>query len=108
MGGGRRFAAFPVFIALAGAGTVWLLRTSGTGPAQVAFGLHLLIFAFGLYTGSAGLVGRDALRDLLGDVTLIVFSARTLPVSERRLLGAFLVKDVGYYVGPFLLPLAVA
>jgi len=106
--GGRRFAAFPGFIALAGAGAVWLLVWSGTTPATIVGWLHLLVLAFGLYTGSAALVGRDAIRNLLGDVTLVVFSARTLPVSERRLLAAFLVKDVAYYAGLFLVPLAVA
>lgn len=106
--GGHRFGAFPAFIALAGAGAVWLLVWTGTAPDRIALGLHGLVFAFGLYTGSAGLVGRDAMRDLLGDVTLIVFSARTLPLAERRLLAAFIVKDVGYYGALFLLPLAVA
>ncbi|MFB6353039.1 MAG: hypothetical protein ABEJ92_03040 [Halobacteriales archaeon] len=106
--GGRRFAAFPLVVALAGAGAVWLLVRTGTPPDTVALWLHGLVLAFGLYTGSAGLVGRDAMRDLLGDVTLVVFSARTLPVSERRLLAAFLLKDVGYYAALFLVPLAAA
>ncbi|MDZ7702587.1 MAG: hypothetical protein U5J98_11310 [Halobacteriales archaeon] len=106
--GGRRFGAFPLFVAAAGAGAVWLLVWTGTDPARIALGLHGLVLAFGLYTGSAGLVGRDAMRDLLGDVTLVVFSARTLPLAERRLLAAFLVKDLGYYAALFLLPLAVA
>ena len=106
--GGRRFAAFPAFVALVGAGAVWLLVWTGSSPADVALWLHGLVFAFGLYTGSSGLVGRDAIRDLLGDVTLVVFSARTLPVSERELLAVFLAKDVAYYAGLFLVPLAVA
>ena len=106
--GGRRFAAFPVFVTLVGAGAVWLLLYTGTSPAELALWLHGLCLAFGLYTGSAGLVGRDAIRDLLGDVTLVVFSARTLPVSERRLIAAFLLKDIGYYGALFLVPLALA
>jgi hypothetical protein len=106
--GGRRFVAFPLFVALVGAGAVWLLVWTGSAPAVIATWLHLLVLAFGLYTGSSGLVGRDALRDLLGDVTLIVFSARTLPVSERTLLAIFLAKDVAYYAGLFLVPLTVA
>ena len=106
--GGRRFAAFPAFVAAAGAGAVWLLVATGTSPDDVAAGLHLLVLFFGLYTGSAGLVGRDAMRDLLGDVTLVVFAARPLPVGERRLLAAFLAKDVAFYAMLFLAPLAVA
>jgi len=106
--GSRRFAAFPVFIALASAGTVWLLVFTGTAPDTIALWLHLLVFAFGLYTGSAGLVGRDEMRDLLGDLSLVVYSARTLPLSKRRLLATFLVKDVAYYAVLFLGPLAAA
>lgn len=106
--GGRRFVAFPVFVTLVGAGAVWLLVWTGSAPETIARWLHLLVLAFGLYTGSAGLVGRDAMQDLLGDVTLVVFSARTLPVSERGLLAVFLVKDVVYYAALFLVPLAVA
>lgn len=106
--GGRRFAAFPGVVAAAGTGTVWLLGWTGTSPARIALGLHLLVFVFGLSSGSAGLVGRDAMRNVLGEVTLVVFSGRTLPVSERRLLATFLVKDVAYYAALFLVPLAVA
>lgn len=105
--GGRRFVTFPLFVGLVAAGAVWLLVRTGSAPAAIATGLHLLVLAFGLYTGSAGLVGRDAIRDLLGDVTLLVFSARTLPVSERALLAVFLAKDVAYYAGLFLVPLTV-
>jgi len=106
--GGRRFAAFPLFVALVGAGTVWLLERAGTDLGGAIAGFHALVFAFGLHTGSIGLVGRDAMRDLLGDVTLLVFTARTLPLSRRRLLGIFLVKDAVYYAALFLAPLSVA
>jgi hypothetical protein len=106
--GGRRFAAFPIFVALVGAGAIWLLEQTGTDVATAIAGFHALVLAFGLHTGSIGLVGRDAMRDLLGDVTLLVFSARTLPLSRRRLLGIFLVKDVVYYAVLFLAPLSIA
>jgi len=97
-----------IFVALVGSGAVWLLGRAGTDLGTTIAGFHALAFAFGLHTGSIGLVGRDAMRDLLGDVTLLVFSARTLPLSRRRLLGIFLVKDVVYYAVLFLAPLSVA
>lgn len=105
--GGRRFAAFPLFVALVGAGAVRLLVEAGIEPEATTAGFHALVFAFGLHTGSIGLVGRDAMRDLLGDLTLLVFSARTLPLSSRRLLGVFLVKDAVYYAALFLAPLSI-
>jgi hypothetical protein len=105
--GGRRFLAFPFLVGLLVAGSVALLGVTGTPLSTVVLGLHALAFLFGLHTGSIGLVGRDALEDLLGDITLVVFSARTLPLSSRRLLGVFVVKDVVYYAGLFLLPMAL-
>jgi len=106
--GGRRFAIFPVFVALASAGMVWTLVSTGTAPDTLALWLHLLVFAFGLYTGTVGLIGRDGMRDLLGDLSLVLFSARTLPLSQRRLLGTFIVKDILYYAVLILVPLTVA
>ncbi|WP_435096665.1 hypothetical protein [Halarchaeum sp. P4] len=106
--GGRRFAAFPVFLALVGGLTTWALGTTDTDVATVVGGVHVLVLLFGLQTGTVGLLGQDAMEDLLGDVTLVVFSAHTLPVSERLLLGAFLVKDAVYYAILFLVPITVA
>lgn len=105
--GGGRFAAFPLLVAALVAGTTELLVVTGTAPDTVFAGLHALAFVFGLHTGSIGLVGRDALRGLLGDLTLLVFSARTLPLSRGRLLGVFVLKDVVYYTALFLLPMAL-
>ena len=105
--GGGRFGAFPLLVVALVAGAVWLLDSVGTGPGAVVAGLHALAFVFGLHTGSIGFVGRDAVANVLGDVTLVVFSARTLPLSQSRLLGIFVLKDVLYYAGLFLLPMAV-
>ncbi|WP_135822705.1 hypothetical protein [Halostella litorea] len=106
--GGRRFVGFPLLIAALGAGTMWFLSLTDVTVASVAAGLHALAFAFGLHTGTVGFVGRDALENLLGDMTLLVFSARTLPLSRRRLLAVFLVKDLAFYAVAFLLPLTLS
>ncbi len=106
--GGRRFGAFPVVVLALAAGGFALLGATGTDFGAVIAGLHGLVFFFGLQVGTIGLVGRDVLRDVLGDVTLLVFSARTLPVSWNRLLAVFLLKDLVYYALFFLAPLGVA
>lgn len=103
--GGRRFAGFPVFIALVAAGTTQVLTLAGTDFGAVIAGFHALVFAFGLHTGSIGFVGRDAARNVAPTGTLLVFSARTLPLDRRHLIGVFLVKDAVFYVGLFLVPL---
>ena len=106
--GGERFVAFPLVVAAAGAGAVWTLVVTGTDPGTIVLGLHLLVVAFGVHTGSVGLIGTDAMRNVLGDVTFLAYSARTLPISQRRLLGLFVVKDLGFYSLLFLVPLTVA
>lgn len=105
--GGRRFALFPLLIAALATGTVSLLLRTGLPIETVLAGVHGLALVFGLHTGAIGFVGRDAMRDLLGDLTLLVFAARTLPLARRRLLGLFVVKDIAYYAGLFLLPITV-
>lgn len=105
--GGRRFLGFPLFVALLSAGGIYLLWLTGTDAGAIAAGLHGIAVFVGLQVGTLGLVGRDALRDVLDDVTLLVFSARTLPLSWQRLLATFLVKDLCYYAVFFLTPLVV-
>ena len=104
--GDTRFALFPLLILLLVALGSYALAIAGTGLDGIAFGLTLFTVFFGLHTGSIGLVSRDAVRDLLGDTTLLVFSARTLPVTERRLVAIFMLKDVVYYTALFLTPIA--
>jgi hypothetical protein len=105
--GGSRFAVFPVFVAVVAAGTAAFFALANAETGLLVAGLHLVVAALGLQVGTVGLVGRDALEDLLGETTLLLFSARTLPVSAKKLLVAFLLKDVGYYAVLFLLPLTV-
>lgn len=106
--GGRRFAAFPAVVFAVAGGAFGLLYVTGTSGDTIAAGMHAVVAFFGLQVGTIGLVGRDAMRDVLGDVTLLVFSSRTLPVSLRRLLATFLAKDLLYYSALFLAPIAVA
>jgi len=106
--GGRRFAAFPLAVLALATGGFVLLSEAGTGHGAIVAGLHALVVFFGLQVGTIGLVGRDAMRDVLGDMTLLVFSSRTLPITWRRLLAIFLVKDLLYYSILFVGPIALA
>ncbi len=105
--GPRRFAAFPLFVAAVVGAGVWLLSTTDTSLELIVGGLFVLVLFAGFQVGTIGLVGRDAIRDVIGEMTLLVFSARTLPVSRRRLLFVFLFKDLLYYVVLFLTPVVV-
>jgi hypothetical protein len=103
--GGRRFAAFPAFVALVAAGTTTFFGLAGAETSLLLGGLHVVVALLGLQVGTVGLVGRDALEDLLGDTTLLIYAARTLPVAADRLVVAFVLKDVLFYTVLFVLPL---
>lgn len=106
--GGRRFLAFPLVIAgLVGAGAVALNGTGYTDDSIVT-GLHVIALAFGLYSGSAAFAGSDMLENVFGDLSLVLGSANTLPLSPRRLLGHFLCKDALFYGLTIVFPLSLA
>ena len=105
--GGRRFAGFPLALLVLTAVASYALTVIGAPATTLTAGVVGLAFAFGLQTGTIGFVSRDSLSDLLGDVTLLLYATRTLPVSAREVVAAFLVKDVGYYALLFLLPVSV-
>ncbi len=105
--GGIRFAVFPLFIAAVAAGTATFFGLADADTGLLIAGLHLIVGALGLQVGTVGLVGRDALEDLLGETTLLLYAARPLPIADIKLLGGFLIKDVAYYAVLFLVPLTV-
>ncbi|APW99088.1 hypothetical protein CHINAEXTREME_15465 [Halobiforma lacisalsi AJ5] len=106
--GGWRFAFFPLVVAaVAVAGTVALLE-SGLGDGTILLGVHVLAAGFGLYSGTAAFAGSDMLENVFGDLSLLLGSAETLPLSRRRLLGLFLLKDGLFYAVVFVLPMAAA
>lgn len=105
--GKYRFATFPVFIFFMSAVGFMLLSATDVAVEPVIFGLHLFVVFFGVQTGSIAFIGTDAMRNVLGDTTYLIYSARTLPISQKRLLGIFLLKDLVYYAGVFLLPITL-
>ncbi|WP_323171442.1 hypothetical protein [Natrialba sp. PRR66] len=106
--GGWRFASFPLLIVLLAAGATIALLETGTAPATIVLGLHVLALGFGLYSGTAGFAGSNMLENVFGRLSLVLSSASTLPLSRRRLLGMFLVKDALFYAVVFVLPMATA
>lgn len=106
--GGRNFLLFPVVILLMTLPAYWALLRSGFTPATLRTGLHYLTLFFGLNVGAIGFVSRDAIKNLLGEANLMIFSSRTLPVSQIRLVGTFLAKDLLYYSFLFLTPIIAA
>lgn len=106
--GGRFFALFPVLILAITAGTFGALTAAGVQAATMTYGAGLVLLFLGLNVGTIGFISRDALKNLLGEYNLVLFSARTLPISWNRIVAIFVLKDIIYYVGLFVLPIAVA
>lgn len=72
--------------------------------AQIALGMHYLFLLLGGMVGAFGLMGREFMNRRFGQASLIAYSSRTLPVSERLIFANFLVKDIVYYFVFYVLP----
>ncbi|EMA38743.1 hypothetical protein [Halobiforma nitratireducens] len=110
--GGWRFAAFPLVVAaLAATGAYALLESvggSGLTDETLLLSVHLLTAGFGLYSGTAAFAGSDMLENVFGELSFLLGTAATLPLSRRRLLGLFLLKDALFYAVVFVLPMAAS
>lgn len=102
---GRRFIGFPIILFLLTLSGVLGLLLFGISQQTLRGGVLLVAALIGFQTGSAGFEGQEAIRNLLGEVTLVLYSSRTLPISKSLTLTSFFIKEVVYYTGLFLLPL---
>jgi hypothetical protein len=89
----------PLFRAVFPAGDLALITT----------GVFLLL---GVMVGGFGLLGNEVMNRRFGQMSLLAYSARSLPLSERYIFTNFVLKDIVYYlflwVLPFVLGFAVA
>lgn len=106
--GSLGFALFPVVIAVfAFLGSLTLPIFADVFPFDaVALFAHALFLLMGVMVGSFGLMGREFMNRRFGQASLIAYASRSLPVSERRIFAAFLVKDTIYYILLYVLPFA--
>ncbi|MFA7199428.1 MAG: hypothetical protein WC093_09050 [Methanoculleus sp.] len=106
--GSAGFALFPVVVAVfAFAGSLTLPLFLDTLPYTTMALLALLLFLLaGVMVGSFGTMGREFMNRRFGQASLVAYASRSLPVSERRIFGTFLVKDTVYYILLYILPFA--
>ena len=106
--GSLGFALFPVIIAIfAFFGALTLPIFADVFPFDVvALLIHALFLLMGVMVGSFGLMGREFMNRRFGQASLIAYASRSLPVSERRIFAAFLVKDTVYYILLYVFPFA--
>jgi len=107
--GSFMFALFPIMLVLitfAGSLTLPILQRIIPTNQMLIF-LNYMFIIFGLSIGSFGLFGREIMNRRFGQASLLAYSSRSLPVSERRIFANFIVKDTIYYFILWILPFAL-
>jgi hypothetical protein len=106
MFGNVGFALFPVMLLVFSAlGSLALpLFLTLIPGGQVALFTHGFFVLLGVMVGSFGILGREFMNRRFGQASLVAYSSRSLPVSERRIFFTFVVKDAVYYFFLWVLP----
>jgi len=105
--GKRMFALFPIMIGIgAFIASLFLpyIKTIMT-TQQMVQSAHYIFILFGVSIGSFGLAGKEIMNRRFGQASLVAYSSRSLPVSERTIFLNFLIKDIIYYVILWILPI---
>ncbi len=108
MFGNLMFAAFPLLIILlAFFGSLSIAVFKNIIPTK-----HIILFSqyafvlFGMSIGAFGLFGREIMNRRFGHASLVAYSSRTLPLSEKKIFANFVAKDVIFYFFLWILPFA--
>ena len=106
MFGSLSFALFPVMIfgiAFMGSFLLPLMRTSfpSGNLALIVHGSYLML---GIMVGGFGLLGNEVMNRRFGQASLLAYSARSLPLSERFIFTNFVIKDTVYYFFLWVFP----
>ena len=106
MFGSLSFALFPVLIfgiAFMGSFLLPLMRsTLPTGNLTLI--VHANYLMLGIMVGGFGLLGNEVMNRRFGQASLLAYSARSLPLSERFIFTNFVVKDTVYYFFLWVFP----
>ena len=109
MFGGRMFFLFPIVILIFSfVGSLFLpVYTKFLAFNQVALLAHYIFVLFGMSIGAFGLFGREIMNRRFGQASMIAYSSRTLPLSERKIFLNFFIKDIIYYFLLWILPFVI-
>ncbi|OPY35746.1 MAG: hypothetical protein A4E35_02317 [Methanoregula sp. PtaU1.Bin051] len=99
MFGSISFALFPVMIfGIAFMGAFLLPLIQAALPAgSLAVLVHANFLLLGFLVGGFGLIGNEVMNRRFGQASLLAYSARSLPLSERFIFVTFVLKDIVYY-----------
>ncbi len=98
--GNLSFALYPVMIfCIACMGSFILPLVTGVLPqGSLAIILHAILLLLGIMVGGFGLMGMEVMNRRFGQASLLAYSARSLPLSEREIFLTFVIKDIVYYL----------
>ncbi|WP_409199132.1 hypothetical protein [Methanospirillum lacunae] len=109
MFGSLSFALFPIMvggIAFMGSFLLPFIRKT-LPPGNLSLILHSNYLLLGFMVGAFGLLGNEAMNRRFGQASLIAYSARTLPVSDRAIFATFVLKDLLYYFVLWVFPFSL-
>ena len=104
--GSLSFALFPVMIfgiAFMGSFLLPLFRAVIPGGDLTTI-IHALFLLLGIMVGAFGLIGQEAMNRRFGQASLLAYSAKSLPISEKEIFCTFVIKDTVYYFILWVLP----
>lgn len=105
----KAFASFPIIIftltAIASYFLPYVLRIMDI--SLVFKYVHYMFMFLGISVGAFGLFGKEIMNRRFGQASLIAYSSRSLPISERTIFSAFFLKDILYYLILWILPIIV-
>lgn len=103
----KLFAFFPIMIGIGAFILSMLLPflTRIMTLRQLFLSVHFIFIFFGVSIGAFGLFGKEIMNRRFGQASLVAYSSRSLPVSERRIFFYFFLKDVVYYIILWILPI---
>jgi hypothetical protein len=104
--GSVSFALFPVLIGAISFMSAFLLPLIRESlPVGSVLSVTVALFVvMGMMVGGFGLLGKEVMNRRFGHASLISYSGRTLPLTERLIFANFVVKDIVYYFFLWILP----
>jgi len=107
--GSFMFALFPVILTIiAFVGSLLIPVLKMIIPVKQLWTMFQYTFIlFGFSVGSFGMFGREVMNRRFGHASLMAYSSRSLPVSERKIFVNFFVKDLIYYFVLWILPFVI-
>ncbi len=68
---------------------------------------HVSFLFFGMTVGGFGISGQEFMNRRFGQISLLSYSSRSLPIPERKIFMATVIKDIIYYFAIWILPLVL-